>query len=53
MMPSNKVDAKSKAVVYTGKNPKYKGKSVKYCCGGCEAPIKKEQDKYFAMVFGK
>ncbi|WP_309712703.1 hypothetical protein [Armatimonas sp.] len=53
MMPTNKVDAKSKAVAYTGKNPKYKGKSVKYCCGGCEAPIKKDQDKYFAMVFGK
>jgi hypothetical protein len=53
MMPSNKVDAKSKSVAYAGKNPKYKGKSVKYCCGGCEAPIKKDQDKYFAMVFGK
>ncbi len=53
MMPTNKVDAKSKSVAYTGKNPKYKGKSVKYCCGGCEAPIKKDQEKYFGMVFGK
>ena len=53
MMTNKKVDAHSKSVAYAGKNPKYKGKSVKFCCGMCEAAIKKDQDKYFAVVFGK
>ena len=53
MMTDQKVDANSKSVAYAGKNAKYKGKSVKVCCGGCEAAIKKSPDKYFAVVYGK
>ncbi|WP_309684919.1 hypothetical protein [Armatimonas sp.] len=41
------------AIAYKGKNAKYKGKSVKVCCGGCVGKVDKAQDKYFAKVFGK
>lgn len=40
-------------IAYKGKNAKYKGKSVKVCCGGCEGAVKKDPDKYFAVVYGK
>ena len=40
-------------IAYKGKNAKYKGKSVKVCCGGCVGKVDKAQDKYFAKVFGK
>ena len=40
-------------IAYKGKNAKYKGKSVKVCCGGCTAKVNKEQDKFFAQVYGK
>ena len=41
------------SIAYTGKNAAYKGKSVKVCCEGCTAAVKKDQDKYFKMVFAK
>jgi hypothetical protein len=40
-------------IAYKGKNAKYKGKSVKVCCGGCVGKVNKEQDKFFGKVFGK
>ena len=40
-------------IAYKGKNAKYKGKSVKVCCGGCVGKVEKAQDKFFAKVFGK
>jgi hypothetical protein len=40
-------------IAYKGKSAKFKGKSVKVCCGGCVAKVNKEQDKYFTKVFGK
>ncbi|WP_395094839.1 hypothetical protein [Armatimonas sp.] len=40
-------------IAYKGKNAKYKGKSVKVCCGGCVGKVEKAQDKYFTKVFGK
>ncbi|WP_395142460.1 hypothetical protein [Armatimonas sp.] len=40
-------------IAYKGKNAKYKGKSVKVCCGGCVGKVTKAQDKYFTKVFGK
>jgi hypothetical protein len=42
--------SKPTAVAYTGKNKAYKGKSVMVCCPGCSGAIKKDPDKYFAMV---
>jgi hypothetical protein len=39
-------------VSYTGKNAAYKGKKVAICCGGCEAKVKADPDKYFKTVFG-
>ena len=53
MMTNKKVDANSKSVAYAGKNAKYKGKSVKVCCGMCEGAVKKDPDKFFAVVYGK
>ena len=40
-------------IAYKGKNAKYKGKKVSVCCGGCVAKVNKEQDKFFAKVYGK
>ena len=44
---------KPSEIAYKGKNAKYKGKNVKVCCGGCVGKVNKEQDKFFAKVFGK
>lgn len=41
------------AVKYTGKNKAYAGKSVMVCCAGCEAGVRKDQDKIFKQVLGK
>lgn len=40
-------------VAYSGKNKAYKGKSVMVCCPGCSSAIKKDPDKFFAMVHKK
>lgn len=45
--------AKPTAVAYSGKNKAYKGKSVMVCCPGCSGAIKKDPDKFFAMVHKK
>lgn len=41
------------AVKYNGKNKAYAGKSVMVCCAGCEAGVRKDQDKIFKKVIGK
>ena len=38
-------------IAYKGKSPKYKGKIVKVCCGGCVAKVNKDQDKFFKTVY--
>lgn len=38
-------------VAYTGKDAKFKGKSVMVCCGGCTGKVKSNPDKYFQAVY--